>query len=237
MNTLYHHAKNSMNPWEIDQRFKNYTTCVYGNMSGGLLLTAFTSHMLSRFAHTVDYAFKTPFFYMMVFVPLALAVYYNFKWHRLKSGTARILFILYAGMIGLSIALLFIGYIGESIARIFLTASSMFGATGLYGYISKQDLTSGKSFMVMGGVGVMIVMAFNFFMRLSNLQASLSFLAIIIFIALTSMERQRLRTVYQQASEKETLGKTAIKGALMMYLDFINIFNHLAQVFGKRKAQ
>jgi FtsH-binding integral membrane protein len=221
---------------ELDQRFRTYTASVYGNMGVGLLLTAFTSYMFSASAYRIEYIFKAPLFYVVMCAPLVMAVYYNFKWHRLKAGTTRALFFLYALLIGLSMASIFIVYVGESIARIFLIAASMFGATSLYGYTTNRDLTGMGSFMIMGLLGFIIAMVINFFMRSSGLQTGLSVLGVVIFTALTAGDVQRLKNVYHQLSGHETLGKVAIKGAFMLYLDFINTFIHLLYPFGKRRS-
>jgi FtsH-binding integral membrane protein len=221
---------------EFDGRFRTYMATVYGNMSLGLLLTALTSYMVSLSPQMMGYIFKTPLFYVVLFAPLGMALYYSLKWQQIKTETAQGLFFLYAFMMGLSMSSIFIMYTGESIARIFLITSSMFGATSLYGYATKRDLTGMGSFMMMGLFGLMIAMVINLFMKSSGMQMMLSFLAVIIFTALTAYDVQRLKNVYYQVSDQEMLGKVAMMGAFILYLDFINLFIHLMHLLGNRRS-
>jgi FtsH-binding integral membrane protein len=209
---------------------------VYGNMSVGLLLTAITSYMVALSPQMMNYIFKTPLFYVVMFAPLGMALYYSFKWQQLKAETAQGLFFLYAFMVGLSMASIFVVYTGECIARVFLTTSAMFGATCLYGYATKRDLTGMASFMIMGLFGLIIAMVINLFLKSSGLQMMLSFLAVIIFTALTAYDVQRLKSVYYQVSDHEMLGKVAMMGAFILYLDFINLFIHLMHLLGNRRS-
>lgn len=221
---------------EFDGRFRTYMATVYGNMSLGLLLTAITSYMVSLSPEMMNYIFKTPLFYVVMFAPLGMAVYYSLKWQQLKVETAQGLFFLYAFTVGLSMASIFMVYTGESIARIFLITSSMFGATSLYGYATKRDLTGMGSFMMMGLFGLVIAMVINIFLKSSGLQMMLSFLAVIIFTALTAYDVQRLKNIYYQVADQEMLGKVAMMGAFVLYLDFINLFVHLLHLFGNRRS-
>lgn len=221
---------------EFDQRFRTYMATVYGNMSLGLLLTAFTSYIVSLSPQMMGYIFTTPLFYVVTFAPLGMALYYSLKWQQLKVETAQSLFFLYAFMIGLSMASIFSRYTGESITRIFLITSSMFGATSLYGYATKRDLTGMGSFMMMGLFGLIIAMVINLFVQSSGLQMMLSFLAVIIFTALTAYDVQRLKNIYYQVSDQEILSKVAMMGAFILYLDFINLFIHLMRLLGDRRS-
>lgn len=220
----------------FDQRFRTYMASVYGNMSLGLFITAITSYMVALSPQMMNYIFKTPLFYVVLFAPLGMAMYYSFNWQRLKAETAQSLFFLYAFMVGLSMASIFMVYTGESIARIFLITSSMFGATSLYGYATKRDLTGMGSFMMMGLFGLIIAMLINIFLKSSGLQMMLSFLAVIIFTALTAYNVQRLKSVYYQIADQETLGKVAMMGAFTLYLNFINLFIRLLHLFGNRRS-
>lgn len=221
---------------EFDQRFRSYMTSVYGNMSLGLLITAITSYMVALSPQMMNYIFKTPLFYVVMFAPLGMAIYYSLKWQQLKTETAQGLFFLYAFMVGLSMASIFMVYRGESIARIFLITSSMFGAMSLYGYATKRDLTAMGSFLQMGLFGLIIAMVINIFMKSSGMQMLLSFLAVIIFTGLTAYNVQRLKNVYYQVSDQEMLGKIAMLGAFILYLDFINLFIHLLHLLGNRRS-
>lgn len=236
MNRFYQNDVTHTQGLEFDGRFRTYMATVYGNMSLGLLLTAITSYVVALSPQMMNYIFKTPLFYVVMFAPLGMAIYYSLKWQQLKVETAQGLFFLYAFMIGLSMASIFIVYTGESIARVFLITSSMFGATSLYGYATKRDLTGMGSFMMMGLFGLVIAMVINIFLQSSGLQMMLSFLAVVIFTALTAYDVQRLKNIYYQVTDQEMLGKVAMMGAFILYLDFINLFVHLLHLFGNRRS-
>jgi FtsH-binding integral membrane protein len=221
---------------EFDGRFRNYMATVYGNMSLGLLVTAITAYMVSLSPQMMHYIFTTPLYYVILLAPLGMALYYGRKWQQLKAETAQGLFFLYAFMMGLSMASIFIMYTGESIAQVFLSTSAMFGATSLYGYATKRDLTGMGSFMMMGLFGLLIAMVINLFLKSSGLEMALSFVGVIIFTALTAYDVQRLKNVYYQTVDQEMLGKVAIMGAFILYLDFINLFIMLLHLFGNRRS-
>lgn len=236
MNRFYQNNVTHTQGLEFDQRFRSYMASVYGNMSVGLLVTAITSYMVSLSPHMMHYIFKTPLYFVVLLAPLGMAIYYGRKWQQLKAEMAQGLFFLYSFMMGLSMASIFMRYTGESIAQVFLITSSMFGATSLYGYATKRDLTGMGSFMMMGLFGLIIAMLINLFFRSSGLQVLLSFLGVIIFTALTAYDVQRLKNVYYQIVDQEMLAKVAIMGAFILYLDFINLFVLLLQLFDNRRS-
>ena len=236
MNRFYQNNVTHTQGLEFDQRFRTYMASVYGNMGLGLLITAITSYMVSLSPEMMGCIFKTPLRYVILLAPLGMAFYYSFNWTKIKAETAQGLFFLYAFMMGLSMSSIFTIYTGQSIANVFLSTSAMFGATSLYGYATKRDLTGMGSFLMMGLFGLMIAMVINMFMHSSGLQMALSFLAVIIFTGLTAYDIQRLKTLYYQVSDQEMLGKIAMMGAFILYLDFINLFIHLLQLFGNRRS-
>jgi len=236
MNRFYQNHVANAQGVEFDQRFRSYMTFVYGNMGLGLFITALTSYMVSLSPQMMGYILKSLLYFVVLFAPLGMALYYSFNWTKLKAETAQGLFVLYAFIMGLSMASIFMRYTTESIASVFLTTSAMFGATSLYGYATKRDLTGMGSFMMMGLFGLMIAMVVNIFLKSSGLQLALSCLAVIIFTALTAYDTQRLKQIYYQVSDQEMLSKVAMMGAFILYLDFINLFIHLLQLFGNRRS-
>lgn len=221
---------------EFDQRFRTYMATVYGNMGLGLFVTAITAYMVSLSPEMMNYIFKTPLFYVVMFAPIGMALYYSFNWQNLKAETAQGLFFLYAFMVGLSLASIFMVFKLGSIVSIFLTTSAMFGATSLYGYATKRDLTGAGSFMMMGLFGLIIASVINIFLKSPGMQMMLSFLAVIIFTVLTAYDVQRLKTIYYQLSDETMIQKVAMMGAFNLYLDFINLFLSLLQLFGDRRS-
>ena len=121
-------------------------------------------------------------------------------------------------------------------ARVFFVTASVFGAMSFYGYTTKRDLTSMGAFMVMGLIGIILASLVNLFLQSSAMQFAISILAVIIFVGLTAYDTQRIKNIYYQvAGTGELATKVAIYGALSLYMDFINLFLQLLQLFGDRK--
>ncbi len=134
---------------------------------------------------------------------------------------------------GLSLSSIFIQYTGESVARVFFISAGAFGALSLYGYTTKKDLTGWGSFLFIGLIGILIASIVNIFVASSALQFGISVVGVLVFAGLTAYDTQRIKAMYFDNSGQE--GKKAIMGALTLYLDFINLFIMLIQLFGQRR--
>jgi FtsH-binding integral membrane protein len=138
---------------------------------------------------------------------------------------------------GLSMGSIFLVFTGESIARVFFIAAATFGAMTLYGYITKSDLSRFGAFLLMGLIGVVIASLVNIFLGSSTLQFVISIIGVIVFVGLTGYDTQRIKEMYLESDTDEVEGKKAILGALALYLDFINLFMLLLQLFGQRRQE
>jgi len=184
----------------------------------------------------MHYVFKTPLFYVAIFAPLGIAIYFSMRIAKLSYETARSLFYLYAFLIGISFAFIFEVYTGESIAQTFLVCSATFGSMSLYGYTTRTDLTKLGSFLIMGLFGLIISMVVNlFFFKSGGMSLLLSAIAVVIFTGLTAFDVQRIKRMYSEVDSQETAGKKALFGAFALYLDFINLFIHLLRLMGSRR--
>jgi FtsH-binding integral membrane protein len=156
---------------------------------------------------------------------------------QMSAGTAMVLFWLYAAVMGLSMGSIFLVFTGESIARVFFIAAATFGAMTLYGYTTKSDLSRFGAFLLMGLIGVVIASLVNIFLGSSTLQFVISIIGVIVFVGLTGYDTQRIKEMYLESDTDEVEGKKAILGALALYLDFINLFMLLLQLFGQRRQE
>ena len=155
--------------------------------------------------------------------------------HAMSYNTAQIVYWVYAGLMGLSLASVFLVYTGASVARCFFISAGMFGAMSLYGYTTKKDLSGWGSFLFMGLIGLIIAMVVNLFMQSSALQFAVSVIGVLVFAGLTAYDTQRLKVVYDQvAADGTAAARASIIGALRLYLDFINLFMFLLQFLGSR---
>ncbi len=179
----------------------------------------------------------SPFKWVIIFAPLVVVLGLSFGGGRMRPATAQFLFWLYAALIGLSLASIFLFYTHTSITRVFFITAASFAALSLWGYTTRRDLTALGSFAVMGLFGVVAVGVVNLVMVGSTpLQWAMSVAGVAVFAALTAWDTQRLKNEYLYgAMGGEVVERSAILGALSLYLDFINMFTLLVQVLGQRE--
>jgi FtsH-binding integral membrane protein len=122
-----------------------------------------------------------------------------------------------------------------SIANVFFISAATFGATALYGYTTKRDLSSMGSFLMMGAIGLMIAGVVNLFLQSSVMAFAISVIGVLIFVGFTAYDMQDIKEKYYELNDDEEIRKAGIFGALNLYLDFINIFVNLLQLLGDRK--
>jgi FtsH-binding integral membrane protein len=180
--------------------------------------------------------FVSPLKWAIIFAPLALVFGLSFGVERLRPATAQLLFWLYAAMVGLSLASIFLIYTHTSITRVFFITAASFGALSLWGYTTQRDLGGLGSFAIMGVLGIIIASLVNGFLASSALQWGISVIGVLVFSGLTAWDTQRLKNEYLYgAMDGETVERSAILGALSLYLDFINLFTLLLQLLGQRE--
>jgi FtsH-binding integral membrane protein len=184
----------------------------------------------------IGYAvFVSPLKWAIIFAPLALVFGLSSGVGRMRPATAQLLFWLYAVLVGLSLAAIFLVYTHTSITRVFFITAASFGALSLWGYTTQRDLSALGSFALMGLLGIVIVGLVNLFLASSALQWALSVIGVAVFSGLTAWDTQRLKSEYLYgAMGGDAAEHSAILGALSLYLDFINLFTLLLQVFGQR---
>lgn len=185
----------------------------------------------------IGYAvFVSPLKWAIIFAPVALVIGLSFGAGRMRPAAAQLLFWLYATLVGLSLASIFLVYTHTSITRVFFITAASFGALSLWGYTTRRDLDALGSFAVMGLFGVVIASLVNLLMASSTLHWAISLIGVAVFAALTAWDTQRIKSEYLYvAMGGEAAERSAILGALSLYLDFINLFALLVQVLGQRE--
>jgi hypothetical protein len=180
--------------------------------------------------------FASPLKWAIILAPLALVFGLNFGIARLRPAVAQLLFWLYAALMGVSLGSVFMIYTHTSVARVFFITAASFGALSLWGYTTRQNLTGIGPFLMMGLFGVVIAGLVNLFLASSVLQWIVSAVGVLLFSGLTLWDTQRLKREYiYGAMDGDTAERTAIMGALSLYLDFVNLFTVLAQLLGERE--
>ena len=227
---------------EIDLGLKAYMNKVYSFMAFGLALTGALAHLTASFAF--DFSTNTmtsfgaaiyasPLAFIIMLSPLAFIIALNFGVAKMKESTVQILFWAFAAVMGLSLSSIFIQYTGESVARVFFITAGAFGALSLYGYTTKKDLSGWGSFLFIGLIGILLASIVNIFLQSTGMQFAISAIGVLVFAGLTAYDTQRIKAMYYDGYGQE--GKKAIMGALTLYLDFINLFIMLIQLFGQRR--
>jgi FtsH-binding integral membrane protein len=172
---------------------------------------------------------------VVILAPLGLVFLLSFGMERMRPATAQVVFWIYAALVGVSLASIFMVFTHTSVVRVFFITAASFGALSLWGYTTQRDLTGIGSFLLMGLFGVILASLVNLFMASSALQFAISVIGVLVFAGLTAWDTQRLKTEYLYgAMDGETTERSAIIGALSLYLNFINLFTLLLQLLGQR---
>ena len=177
----------------------------------------------------------TPLFWLVLLAPFGLALLLSFRIGQMSPAAAQAAFWGYAALMGLSLAGIFLVYTGTSIARVFFISAATFAATAAWGYATRTDLSRFGSFLVMGLIGVVLASLVNLFVGSSALQFALSVVGVVVFTCLAAWDTQRLKTMFMENRGVAGTGNMAIMGALMLYLDFVNLFISLLQLVGVRR--
>ncbi len=222
---------------EIDQGLRAHMNKVYGLMSVGMLLTGGVAWAVGTNDAMVNAIFGTPLRWVVMFAPLIMVFAFSALINRMSVAAARLFFYTYAAMMGLSLAFIFAVYTQTSIAQTFLVTSVAFAGLSLYGYTTKRDLSAFGTFLMMGLIGLIVASIVNIFLASSALAFAISAIGVLIFAGLTAWDTQAIKNDYiahAQMGDSDWLGKSAIMGALRLYLDFINMFMFLLQFLGNR---
>jgi FtsH-binding integral membrane protein len=249
----------------VDAGLRAYMLHIYNYMVLGLAITGFAAlgiYMLSMtgdaasaakvlrngaevpvqlrggmFLTPLGYAlFASPLKWAVILAPLAMVFVLSFGIERLRPATAQLLFWVFSALIGISLASIFMVYTQTSIVRVFFITAASFGALSLWGYTTQRDISGWGSFLFMGLIGVIIAMLVNMFLQSSALQFIVSMIGVLVFAGLTAYDTQRLKNEYiYGALEGDAAHRSAIMGALSLYLNFINLFTLLLQLLGQRE--
>lgn len=217
-----------------DEGLRRHMISVYNNMGLGLLTSGIIAYLVGTIPGLTQFFLGGPQAWVFILAPLAVVFWISFKIESMKLSTAIYAFYGYAALMGISLATIFQVYEMGSIFQVFLITACMFGATSLYGYTTKRDLTGFGSFLFMGVIGLVIAGLVNLFLQSSIFQMVIASLGVLIFTGLTAYDTQKIKEVYYH-TEGEGRSKAGIMGALALYLDFINLMMSLLQLLGNRK--
>lgn len=237
---------------QIDEGLRAHMNKVYGLMSVAMLITGLVAWVVGTdFARAVageptmlipagvvQAMFASPIRYIIMFAPLIFVFGLSAGINRLSDAAAQMVFWAFSAVMGLSIAWIFAVFTGASIAQTFFVTAIAFAGLSLWGYTTKRDISGWGAFLFMGLIGLIVASIVNIFLGSPALVFAISVIGVLVFAGLTAYDTQRLKNEYLQLAAMEGqayLGKAAILGALSLYLNFINLFMMLLQLFGQRE--
>jgi FtsH-binding integral membrane protein len=220
---------------QADARVAAFLRSVYGWMCGGLAITAAVALWVSTTPGLVQtIASNRLLFWGIIIAQFGIVIYLSARVQRLAPATAALLFVGYSALTGVFLSFILLLYTAQSVASTFLVSAGMFGSLALYGTVTRRDLSGVGQFAMMGLFGVLLAMIVGIFWQNSMLQFVISVCGVVVFTCLTAWDAQRLRAMALSLPDGRT-GSYAIVGALKLYLDFINLFLFLLNLFGRRR--
>ena len=219
---------------QYDEGLRNFMLQVYNYMTFALALSGLVSLGISMSPALTAVIWGTPLKWVVIFLPLAMSLGFMFMIEKINSSTAKLFLFAFAAAMGLSLSSIFAIYKMGSIIHVFFISAATFGAASLYGYTTKTDLTKMGSFLIMGVIGLVIAGLVNLFLQSSMFAFVISCLSVLIFTGLTAYDTQNIKQMHDHTDGEER-SKAGVIGALMLYMNFINIFISLLQILGDKK--
>ncbi len=220
---------------EVESR--SFIRRVYNWMTFGLAATGVIGWYMGANPQLIVALIKTPVLFWGLMIAELIMVVALAGWvQRMAASTAALVFMLYAGLNGITLSALLLAYTASSIGTAFLVTAGTFAAMSLYGYMTKTDLTKIGNLCFMGLIGIIIASLVNLFFKNTAIYWITTYVGILIFTGLTAYDTQKLKALGREGGwSGDAEKKAAVAGALMLYLDFINLFLMILRVMGRRR--
>ena len=246
----------------VDEGLRSYMLTVYNYMCAGLVLTGLVAYFLFTQSVTADpnlaakganglplmlkrgefltatgaFLYMSPFKWVLMFAPVAMALFLGFRIFSMGVAGAQLMFWLFAALVGASLSTVFLVFKMGSIANVFFITAAAFAVLSVFGYTTKKDLSGWGTFLMMGVIGLLIAMVVNIFLQSPALTFAISCIGVLVFAALTAYDTQQIKdSYYEYVGDAALASKGAIMGALQLYTDFINLFQFLLNLMGDRE--
>ena len=245
----------------VDEGLRAYMLRVYNYMAAGIALTGLVAYVLFTYAVTSDPAlaassggrimalhrgmyltsfgqliYVSPLKWVIMLAPLGFVFFLSWRIYKMSVGAAQLAFWLFAAVMGASLSSIFLRYTATSITQVFFVTAAAFGALSIYGYTTQRDLSGWGSFLIMGVIGILVAGLVNIWLQSGALQFAISVIGVLVFAGLTAYDTQQIKdNYYSVMGDATAAAKASIMGALNLYLDFINMFVMLLQLFGNRE--
>lgn len=209
-------------------------------MTLGLAFTATTAWMTLNTPALGQLVFGNQMvFFGLIIAQVGMVLVISSMIQRLSGLMATMLFLVYSGLNGITLSVLAVVYTNQSLTQAFISAAATFAAMSVYGYTTKRDLTSIGSFAMMALIGIIIASLLNiFFFKSDGMQMLISIAGVLIFVALTAYDVQKIRQMGESVplNDSTAVQRGTILGALTLYLDFINLFIFMLRILGNRRS-
>ena len=205
---------------------------VYAHMSMAVLVSMMVSYLVGTTPELLAFFFTGALKWIVIFAPLVAIFAFAFAQERFNKGQLQLFLYAFAALMGLSFSTIFAVFTMGSIVSAFMSAFVLFAVMSAYGYFTKQSLDSLGKFMFVGLIAIIIASVINIFIGSTVMQMVISAIAIIVFLGLTAYDTQKIRELVTVDGDT---GREEVIGALTLYMDFINLFIHLLQLFGLKK--
>jgi uncharacterized protein len=217
----------------VDAGLRSYMLRIYNYMAAGVGLTAVVAWLTYQL--TSPALLQSPLMWVFILAPLGLVFFIGSRINTLSVPIARLLFFIYAALVGVSLSTLLHIYTSASIARVFFITAATFGALSVFGYTTRRDLSGLGTFLFMGLVGIIIATLVNLFLQSSGLDWLISIVGVGVFAGLTAYDTQRIKAMHDSRDDETTRGRKSVISALSLYLNFINLFMMLLRLAGNRR--
>jgi FtsH-binding integral membrane protein len=218
-----------------DARVSAFLSKVYAWMFVGLLITSATALVVASSPGLIGALINNrAIFWVLLFAQLGLVFFLSARVEKMGPTTAAGLFMLYSALTGVTSSVILLIYTSSSIVSTFIVTAGMFGATAIFGSVTKRSLAGVGQFFFMGLIGLILASIVGFFWHSDALQFAISIVGVLVFTGLTAWDAQRLKQM-AVALPDGRVGSYAVVGALSLYLDFINLFFFLLRLTGNRR--
>lgn len=221
------------------QAISAFMSRVYLWMMVGITISGITAYAVASQPEVVAYITQNSILFYGLIIAQLVAVVALTGWvQRMSIGVASFVYALYATLVGLTFSTIFIVYTAESISSAFFVTAFSFAGLSVFGYTTKRDLGPIGSFCMMGLFGIIGVMILGLFipsMMSNSVQLAISVIGVLVFAGLTAYDTQRIKALQFTYTTSDAARKGAIYGALILYLDFINLFLNILRLMGNRR--
>lgn len=222
----------------IDAGLRAYMNKIYGLMSVAMVVTGGVAWSVGTSPALINIMIGSPLRWVVLIALLVMSFALPAMINRMSVAAAQLAFYVYAALFGVLMSTIFVVYTQASIAQTFLVTAIAFAGLSIYGYTTKRDLSAIGTFLVMSVWGLIVASIVNMFIASSALNFAISAAGVVIFAGLTAWDTQKIKSDYvahARAGDEEWLGKSAVLGALNLYLDFINMFMYLLRFMGNNR--